>query len=87
MEWLKARPAQLTKLKGPNYQHKFAAGGPQKFISFRCRDFVAVWKKFWNDNCLFEITLLQHFHQLKKLSQTARKAFAGHMLCKPAQSQ
>jgi len=29
----KTRPAQLRKLEGPNYQHKFTAG-QQKSISF-----------------------------------------------------
>jgi len=38
-------------------------------ISFRCGDFVVVWKKIWNDNCLFEVEFLQHFLQLRKLSQ------------------
>jgi len=32
MEGLKARPAQLRKLKGPNYQHKFAAGRKSLFL-------------------------------------------------------
>ena len=54
-------------------------------ISFRCGDFVVVWKKIWNDNCLFEVEFLQHFLQLRKLSQAARKAFAGRMLCRPRQ--
>jgi len=27
-----------------------------------------VWKKFWNDNYLFEVELLQHFLRLRKLS-------------------
>jgi len=32
-KWLKsnARPAQLRKLKGPNYQHKFLAGRKSLF--------------------------------------------------------
>jgi len=42
-----SKPAQLRKLEGPNYQHKFAVG--RKSLSFRCRDFVAMWKKFWNN--------------------------------------
>jgi len=48
-------------------------------ISFRCGDFVAVWKKFWNDNHLFEVEFLQHFLQLRKLSRSV-----GRMLCRPA---
>jgi len=32
--------------------------GPQTSISFRCGDFVVVWKKFWNNNYLFEVELL-----------------------------
>ena len=47
------RPAQPRKLEGPNYPHKFVTG--RKSISFRCGDFVVVWKKFWNDNYLFEV--------------------------------
>jgi len=47
-------------------------------ISFRCRDFVAVWKKFRNDNYLFEVDLLQHFLQMRELSWSARRAFVGH---------
>ena len=43
-------------------------------ISLRCWDFVAVWKKFWNDNYLFEVELLQHFLQLTKLSRALRCA-------------
>jgi len=31
MKGLKARPAQLRKLKGPHYQHKFAAGRKSLF--------------------------------------------------------
>jgi len=38
-------------------------------ISFRCGDFVVVWNKFWSDNYLFEVELLQHFLQLRKLSR------------------
>jgi len=52
-------------------------------ISFRCRDFLVVWKKFWNSNYLFEVELLQHFLQVRKLSWAARKAFAGRVLCRP----
>jgi len=55
--------------------------GPQKYISFRYQDFVVVWKKFWNDNNLFEVQLLQHFLQLRKFSRAARKPSADHMLC------
>ena len=55
----------------------------QMSISFRCVDFLAVWKKFWNSNYLFEVELLQHFLQLRKLSRAARKVFAGRMLCRP----
>jgi len=51
-----SKPAQLRKLEGPNYQHKFAAGRKSLF-HLRCRDFVVAWKKFWNDNYLFEIEL------------------------------
>ena len=43
-------------------------------ISFRCGDFVAVSKKFWNDNYVFEVELLQHFLQLGKISRAAGKA-------------
>ena len=43
--------------------------GPQLSISFRCRDFIVVWKKLQNDNYLFEVELLQHFLQLRKLSR------------------
>jgi len=42
-----------------------------KSISFRCRDFVVAWKKLLNDNYLFEVELLQHFLQLRKLSHRA----------------
>jgi len=64
-------------------------------ISFWCEDFVVVWKKFWNDNYLFEVELLQYFLQLRNLSRAARKAFTGRvrtadrigptgrMLCRP----
>jgi len=48
-------------------------------ISFRCGDFVVVWKKFWNHSYLFEVELLQHFLQLRKLAWSARKAFAGRI--------
>jgi len=51
-------------------------------VSFRCGDFVVVWKKFWNSNYLFEVELLQYFLQLRKLSRAARKAFVGHVLCR-----
>jgi len=47
-----------------------------------CGDFVVAWKKFWN-NYLFEVKLLQHFLQLRKLSQAARKDFASLLLCRP----
>ena len=47
------------------------------FIS--CKDFVVVWEKFWNDNYLFEVGPLQHFMQLRELSQAGRKAFVGRM--------
>ena len=79
------RSAQLRKLEGPNYQHKFATSrkslfrfsvwrfhcsrGPQKSISIRCGDFIVVWKKFWNDNYILEVELLQNFLQLRKLSR------------------
>jgi len=46
------RFVQVRKLEGRDYQHKFAAGC--KSLSFRCRDFVVVWKKFCNDNYLFD---------------------------------
>jgi len=69
----KARRAKLLTL---------ICRGPQMSISFRCGDFIVVWKKFWNNNYLFEFKLLQHFLQLRKLSRTARKAFAGRMLCR-----
>ena len=72
----KTRPAQLRKLEGPNYQHKFTAG-PQKSISFWCGDFIVAWNKIWNDNHLFVVELLQHFLQLRKLALATRKAFAG----------
>ena len=58
--------------------------GPQTSISFRCRDFVVMWKKFWNNNYLFEVALLQHFLHLRKFSRAVRKAFTGHVLCTPA---
>jgi len=45
--------------------------GPQTSISLRCRDFVVVRKKLWNDKYLFDVELLQLFLQLGKLSQTA----------------
>jgi len=56
-------------------------------LSFRCRDFVVVWKKYWNYNYLFGIELLQYFLQLKKLLHATRKAWAGRMLCRPAVHQ
>jgi len=56
-------------------------------ISFRCGDFVVVWKKFWNDNYLFEVELFQHFLQLKNLLRATRKTFAGRMLCGHALEQ
>jgi len=52
---------------------------PQKSISFRCRHFVEVWMKFWNDNYLFEVEFLQHFLQLRKFSRAARKAFVADL--------
>jgi len=33
--------------------------------------FVVVWKKYWNDNQLYKVRLLQHFLQLRKLSWVA----------------
>jgi len=47
-----AQKTQRAKLSTPIRR------GPQKSISFQCRDFVTVWQKFWNDNYLFEVTLL-----------------------------
>jgi len=67
--------------------------GPQKSILFRRRDFVIPRKKFWNDNYIFEVEVLQHFVQLRKLSLAVRKSFTGHMrpagsiLYKPALKQ
>jgi len=52
---------------------------PQNSISFRCGDIVVVWKKFWNDNYLFEVELLQHFLQLRKLSRVV--CCAGLLYC------
>ena len=49
-----------------------------------CGDFIVVWKKFWKDNYLFEVELLQLFLQLRKPSRAAGEAFAGRMLCRPA---
>jgi len=46
-----------------------------KSISFRCRDFVVVWGKFWNDNYVFEVELFQHLLHLTKLSRATRKTF------------
>jgi len=37
----------------------------------------------WNNNYLFEVELLQHFQQFRKLSRAARIAFAGRVLCRP----
>jgi len=41
-----------------------------------------VGKKLWNDNYLFEVELLQHFLQFRKLSRAAREC--SPMLCTPA---
>jgi len=46
--------------------------------------FIVVWKKFWKENCLFEVELSQHFLRLGKPSRATREAFAGRMLCRPA---
>jgi len=75
---VQGRPAQPRKLEGPNYHHRFAAD--LKSLSFRCRYFVVVCKKFWNDNYLFEVELLQHFLQLRKFSHRAVRK--GRMLCR-----
>ena len=56
----KARRAKLSTL---------ICRRPQMSVSFRCGDFVVARTKFWNDNNLFEVELLQHFLQLRKLSQ------------------
>jgi len=53
-------------------------------ISFECGDFVVVWKKFWNDTYVFEVELLQHFLQLRKLSRASRKPFLVRLLCRAA---
>jgi len=71
-----------SKFKGLNYQHKFGMGC--KNLSFWYRDFVAMCKKFLNNNYLFEMKFLQHFLQLRMFSQATRKAVVGHMLCRTA---
>jgi len=45
--------------------------------------FIVLWKKFWNDSYLFEVKLLQHFLQMRKLLWVAKISSAGHMLCRP----
>ena len=52
----------------------------KSLISFWYGYFIVAWNKIWNDNYLFEVELLQHFLQLRKLALAARKAFAGRML-------
>jgi len=69
-----ARLAQLRKLEGPNYQHYRR---PQESTSFRCGDFVVARNKIGNNNYLFDVELLQHFLQLRKLARAARKSFAA----------
>jgi len=69
------RPALIKKLEGSNYQHKFFTGYRSLFQFNRA--FVLVWKKLRNDNCLFEVELLQHFLQLRKLSRAVCYAGLG----------
>ena len=69
----KARRAKLSTL---------ICRWPQMSISFRCGDFVVVWKKFWKNNCLLEVEIVQHFLQLRKLSRATRNAFTDRMLCR-----
>jgi len=46
--------------------------------------FDVVWKKLQNYNYLFEVELLQHILQLRKLSCLQEKAlWAAYMLCRP----
>jgi len=66
----KARRAKLST---------YICCGPQKSVLFRCRDFIVVWTKFYNENFLFEVELLQHFLQLKKALADRKKAFTGRM--------
>ena len=51
--------------------------GLQKTISFRNRDFAAVWKRFWNNNYLIRGRVFATF-------STLEKALASRMLCRPA---
>ena len=36
--------------------------------------FIVVWKKFWKENCLFDVELSQHFLQLRKPSRATSEA-------------
>jgi len=68
----KARRAKLININFPRAAKKL----------FRC---TVIWKKILVWQLIIpEAGLLQHFLQLRKLSQATRKALAGRMLCRPA---
>jgi len=77
-----SRPTQLRKLQGQIININLQRAARFYFISMQ-RFCCIVWKKFWNDNYLLEVELLQHFLQLKKLVRAASKALTGRILCRP----
>ena len=65
---------ETLRMRGLHNSESPKGQRPQKSISFRCRDFVEVWMKFWNDNYLFEFKLSQYFLQLWKPLQAAESS-------------
>jgi len=47
------------------------------FISLRCRDFVVVCDKFWNDNYFFKVERLQQFFTIEKALAGRKKSLHG----------
>jgi len=74
--WFFVPPAAKSWRRAwPNYQHKFAVGRKGLFHF----DVISLQygRNCANDNYLFEVELLQHFLQMRKLSRAPRKALAA----------